>query len=153
MIRLRWAGALLLVQGILMEALVFIGVVVLLLLRVPQSAITDRAEIFALPYLNDNLYLMMAMSGIFAALRIVGAVGMMRNRLWALVLSLFNCGATLVLMIFLLPAGLLDGIFTGTALVLMLSAWLGPHRLAFANDERDSPETLREKDSANPAQS
>ena len=126
-----------------MEAMVFIGVVVLLLLRVPQSAITDRTDIFALPYLNDNLYLMMAMSGIFAALRIVGAIGVMRNRLWALVLSLFNCGATLVLMVFLLPAGLLDGIFTGTALVLMLSAWLGPHRPVFANDTRDSSETLR----------
>lgn len=71
---------------------------------------------------------MMAMSGVFGVLRIAGAVGLLRNRLWALVLSLFTCGATLVLMIFLLPAGLLDGVLTGTALVLILTAWIAPDR-------------------------
>lgn len=120
-----------------MEATVFIGVGILLILQVPQSAITDRTEIFALGYLNDNLYLMMAMSGIFAALRIVGAVGILRNRLWALVLTLFNCATTLVLMVFLLPAGLLDGLLTGAALVLVLSAWLGPDRPILASDPGD----------------
>lgn len=107
-----------------MELSVFVGVVVLLALGVPQTSVTDRVDIFALPYLNENLYLMMAMSGVFGVLRITGAVALARNRMWGLVLSLFNCGATLVLMIFLLPPGLLDGILTGTALVLILSGWL-----------------------------
>lgn len=107
-----------------MELSVFVGLVTLLALNVPQGSITDRVDIFALPYLNENLYLMMAMSGLFGALRITGAIAMARNRMWGLMLSLFNCGATLVLMIFLLPPGLLDGILTGTALVLILSGWL-----------------------------
>lgn len=107
-----------------MELSVFVGVVVLLALGVPQTSVTDRVDIFALPYLNEHLYLMMAMSGVFGVLRITGAVALARNRMWGLVLSLFNCGATLVLMIFLLPPGLLDGILTGTALVLILSGWL-----------------------------
>ncbi len=119
---------LLLVQGVVMEASVFIGVGVLVLLQVPPSAITDRTHIFALEYLNENLYLMMVMSGIFGALRIIGAIGVLRNRLWGLALSLINCAVTLTLMIFLLPAGLLDGLLTGTALVLLLSGWLGSTR-------------------------
>ncbi|WP_424466776.1 hypothetical protein [Pseudoclavibacter helvolus] len=107
-----------------MEMSVLVGLVVLLVLGIPQDAITQRVDIFALPYLNENLYLMMAMSGIFGALRVTGAVAMARGRLWGLVLSLFNCGVTLVLMIFLLPPGLIDGLLTGSALVLILSGWL-----------------------------
>ena len=108
-----------------MEATAFVGLLVLLALRVPQDAVTERVQVFALPYLDDNLYLMMAMSGIFAVLRIVGAVGLVRDRAWGLALSLTNCAVTLTLMIFLLPAGLLDGVLSGTALLLILFAWLG----------------------------
>ena len=108
-----------------MEGLVFIGVVVPLALQVPQASIVENADVFALPYLQDNLYLMMAMSGIFAALRVLGAVGLLRNRLWGLGLSLVNCIVTLALMVFLLPAGPLDGVISGTALVLLLIARLG----------------------------
>ncbi|WP_371031449.1 hypothetical protein [Pseudoclavibacter sp. JSM 162008] len=56
-----------------MELSVLIGLVVLLALGVPQIEITERVNIFALPYLNENLYLMMAMSGVFGALRVDGA--------------------------------------------------------------------------------
>lgn len=64
----------------------------------------------------------------FGALRIIGAVGVLRNRLWAFALSLIMCATTLILMIFMLPAGLLDGVLTGTAVVLLLRAWIGPAR-------------------------
>jgi uncharacterized membrane protein (DUF2068 family) len=108
-----------------MEGLVFVGLLVLLALNVSQAVLTQRADVFALPYLQDNLYLMMGMSGIFAFLRVLGAIGLMRYRLWGLGLSIINCTVTLVLMVFLLPAGLLDGILSGAALVLILCAWLG----------------------------
>ncbi|OQJ52705.1 hypothetical protein B5P20_00015, partial [Clavibacter sepedonicus] len=90
-----------------------------------QAAITDHAEVLALPYLQDELYPMMAMSGIFAALRITAAVGLWRDRLWGLALAGVMCVVTLVLMVFLLPAGLLDGLLSGAALVLLLHASLG----------------------------
>lgn len=108
-----------------MEGTVFVGLLVLVVLGIDQSVVTDNAQVFALPYLQDNLYLMMAMSGVFAALRIVGAVGLLRNRLWGLTLSVVNCAITLTLMVFLLPAGLLDGLLSGAALVLMLVAHAG----------------------------
>ncbi|MDJ0379221.1 hypothetical protein [Cryobacterium sp. PH31-L1] len=121
----RWAASLLLIQGALMEGLVFIGLLVLLALKIPQTTIVENADVFALPYLQENLYLMMAMSGIFAALRVLGAVGLLRNKLWGLALSIINCLVTLALMVFLLPAGLLDGLLSGTALVLLLLARFG----------------------------
>jgi uncharacterized membrane protein (DUF2068 family) len=108
-----------------MEGLVIIGLVVLLILGVAQDVLTENAEIFALPYLQENLYLMMAMSGVFAVLRVIGAVALWRNRLWGLALSLINCAVTLTLMIFLLPAGIADGLLSGAALVLILHGWLG----------------------------
>jgi uncharacterized membrane protein (DUF2068 family) len=121
---------LLLVQGVLMEGLVFVGVLALVALGIPQSSIAEHAQVFALPYLQQNLYLMMAMSGIFAALRIVGAVGLLRDRLWGLALSFVNCVVTLALMVFLLPAGLADGVLSGTALILLLFARLGRRPLS-----------------------
>ena len=108
-----------------MEGLVVVGLFGLLATGVTQDTITQNAEIFALPYLQDNLYLMMAMSGVFAVLRVVGGVALWRGRLWGLALSLVNCTVTLVLMIFLLPAGVVDGLLSGAALVLILHGWLG----------------------------
>lgn len=124
-LQFRWAGALLLAQGVLMEGLVFVGLLVFLALNIPQAVVTQHVDVFVFPYLQNNLYLMMGMSGIFAALRVLGAIGLMRYRLWGLGLSIINCAVTLVLMVFFLPAGLLDGFLSGAALVLMLYAWLG----------------------------
>jgi uncharacterized membrane protein (DUF2068 family) len=111
-----------------MEGLVAVGLCVLIATGVDQNVLTENAEIFALPYLQDNLYLMMAMSGVFAVLRVIGGVALWRNRVWGLALSLVNCIVTLVLMMFLLPAGIADGLLSGAALVLILHGWLGKDR-------------------------
>ena len=111
-----------------MEGLVAIGLCVLISMDIDQNVLNENAEIFALPYLQDNLYLMMAMSGVFAVLRVIGGVALWRNRVWGLALSLVNCAVTLVLMIFLLPAGIADGLLSGAALVLILHGWLGKGR-------------------------
>lgn len=118
------AAILLIVQGGLMEFGVFIAVIPLVLLGVQQDQISDHFS-FIVPYLQQNLYLMMAMSGIFGAVRLIGAIGLLRNRMWGLALSIINCVVTMALMIFLLPAGILDGVFSCTALVLMLTAYFG----------------------------
>lgn len=106
-----------------MEGLVFVGLIVLIAVGLPQESVTAHAQVFALSYLQENVYLMMVMSGIFAALRISGAVALWRGRMWGLALSLINCIVTLTLMIFLLPAGIADGILSGIALVLILRGW------------------------------
>lgn len=60
----------------------FVGLIVLVALNIPQAFIAEHADVFALPYSQGNLYLMMAMSGVFAALRVLGAIGLLGNRLW-----------------------------------------------------------------------
>ncbi|WP_240658707.1 hypothetical protein [Microbacterium sp. CPCC 204701] len=121
---LRIAGILLLAQGAVMELGVFIGLLVLTASGVPQEDAGERFS-FIVPFLQENLYLMMAMSGIFGALRVVGAIGVLRNRMWGFSLSVINCSVTLTLMVFLLPAGMADGLLSGTALVLLLIAFYG----------------------------
>lgn len=122
--QIKWAAALQLVQGALMEGLPFLALGVLLALGI-DSEVMSHGFSFIVPFFNEHLYLMMAMSGVFAALRIVGSIGLLRNRMWGYALSLINCSVTLVLMIFMIPAGIVDGILSGAALLLLLLARYG----------------------------
>ena len=110
------------------EGLPFLGLPVLLLLGVDASLLS-RGFSFVVSYFDENLSLMMVMSGIFAGLRIVGAIGLLRDRMWGFALSLVNCTVTLVLMVFMLPAGVADGLLSGAALVLLLMARYGSRRI------------------------
>jgi len=123
--QLRAAGILLLLQGVLMEGLVALALPVLLILDVAPDDLPTGIHVFALPYLDDNLGLMMFMGGVFGALRTIGAIGVLRNRQWGFALSLVNCTVTLVLMIFMLPTGVADGLLSGGALLLLLLGWFG----------------------------
>ena len=46
-----------------------------------------------------------------------------KNRMWGLVLSVINCVITMALMMFMLPAGIMDGILAITALILILTQY------------------------------
>lgn len=96
---------------------------------------TDQFDIgkyfsFKLPYFQENLYMMMVMGAMYGVLRLIGAVGLLKNRMWGLALSLINCVITLALMMFLLPAGIMDGILAGGALVLILLQYFGDKKIA-----------------------
>lgn len=80
---------------------------------------------FKLPYFQDNLNMMIIMGAIYGAVRTVGAIGLLRNRMWGFILSMINCIITMALMMFLLPAGIIDGILACSALVLMLTQYFG----------------------------
>lgn len=49
--------------------------------------------------------------------------------MWGLVLSVINCVITVVLMMFLLPAGIMDGILAGSALILILMQYYGDKKI------------------------
>ena len=49
--------------------------------------------------------------------------------MWGLALSVINCVITLALMMFLLPAGIMDGLLAGSALVLILMQYFGDKRI------------------------
>ena len=98
---------------------------------------TDKFDIgqyfgFKLPYFQENLYLMMVMGAIYGILRLIGAIGLLKNRMWGLALSVINCVITIALMMFLLPAGIMDGILAGSALVLILTEYFGDRKITEA---------------------
>lgn len=127
--RYRVAAWLVITQGAVMEIGALLALPVLLVLDVDQSDIGEHFH-FALPYFQDNLYLLMIMSGIFGVLRVLGGIGMLRDRLWGLIVTAVMCLVTLVLMIFMLPAGIVDGLLSGGAFVLIAFAWFGPRSIS-----------------------
>ena len=95
---------------------------------------TDKLDIgqyfeFKLQYFQDNLYMMMVMGAIYGVLRLIGAIGLLKNRMWGLALSLIVSTITITLMMFLLPAGIMDGILAGSALTLILMQYYGEKRI------------------------
>ena len=99
---------------------------------------TDKFDIgkyfaFKLSYLQDNLYMMMIIGAIYGIFRLIGAIGLLKNRMWGLVLSVINCVITITLMMFLLPAGIMDGILAGSALILILMKYFGNRSIVEKN--------------------
>ncbi len=95
---------------------------------------SDRFDInqyfsFIVPYFKENMNLMLVMGAIYGVVRIIGAVGLWKNRMWGLALSVINCVITMALMMFMLPAGILDGIFAAAALILMLTQYFGTKKI------------------------
>ena len=127
--RFRIAAWLVIAQGVLMEMGALLALPVLLVTGLHQGDVGDHFR-FALPYLQNNLYLLMIMSGIFGTLRVLGGIGILCDRLWGLGITLVMCVVTLVLMVFMLPAGIADGVFSGGALVLIAFAWFGSHPIS-----------------------
>ena len=80
---------------------------------------------FKLPYFEENLYMMIFLGAIYGTARMIGAVGLLKNRLWGVVLSVINCTVTIILMMFLLPSGLIDGLLAYSALILILTQYFG----------------------------
>lgn len=122
--RYRLAAWLVIAQGMVMEIGALLALPVLIVLKVGQADVGKRFH-FALPYFQDNLYLLMVMGGIFGVLRVLGGIGILRDRLWGLALTVGMSVVTLVLMIFMLPAGIADGLLSGGAVVLIALAWFG----------------------------
>ena len=84
---------------------------------------------FIIPYFQNNMNLMLVMGVIYGSVRVIGAVGLWKNKMWGLILSIINCVVTMVLMMFMLPAGIIDGILACSALVLILVQYFGDQRI------------------------
>ena len=80
---------------------------------------------FIVPYFKDNMNLMLVMGAIYGIVRIIGAVGLWKNKMWGLALSVINCIITMTVMMFMLPAGIMDGILASAALILILTQYFG----------------------------
>ena len=65
---------------------------------------------FIVPYFQDNMNLMLIMGMLYGIVRVIGAIGLWKNRMWGLALSMINCVIAMALMMFMLSAGIMDGI-------------------------------------------
>lgn len=84
---------------------------------------------FKLQYFQDNLYMILFMGAIFGVMRLIGAIGLLKNRMWGLALSVINCVVTMILMMFMLPFGIQDGLLACIALVLILTQYFGNRKI------------------------
>ena len=84
---------------------------------------------FKLQYFQDNLYMILFMGAFFGVMRIIGSIGLLKNRMWGLALSVINCVVTMILMMFMLPFGIQDGLLACIALVLILTQYFGNRKI------------------------
>ena len=124
--KFKIAATIMFIQAVFME--IATGIIVMPLLLKNASSVSQYFS-FIVPYFNENIVFMLAMSLIFELIRLVGAIGLWNNRMWGLVLSIINCSVTMVLMIFMLPAGIADGILSCTALILILVQYFGKQKI------------------------
>lgn len=57
--------------------------------------------------------------------------------MWGFVLSIINCVIPMALMIFMLPAGIMDGIFACSALLLILTQYYGDKKIIEQQKDTD----------------
>src|SRR5215471_140353 len=122
------AAILLIIHGGLFEIGGLLSIIPIIL---SQNNTAEMAKYvsFIVPYLQENLFLMFIMGGIFGIMKIISAVGLLKNRMWGFVLGLINCIITMALMIFMLPAGIMDGILSCTVLVVLLIEYFGKREI------------------------
>lgn len=120
------ASSLMIVHGGLME---IGGCLFALPMLLTNNSGLNQYFTFIVPYFQDNLILMLVMGLLYGIIRIIGAVGLWKNRMWGLILSIINCIITLTLIAFMLPAGILDGVFAGIALALILMQYFGKQEI------------------------
>ena len=80
------AAILMIIHGGFMELGGIFAMIPALLIGTDKYDIGQYFE-FKLPYFQDNLYMMMVMGAIYGVFRLIGAIGLLKNRMWGLVLS------------------------------------------------------------------
>ena len=78
---------------------------------------------------------------IWGVLRIIGAVGLLKNLKWGLALSMFTSATAIMAMFEHMPFGIMDAILGGIALILMLTQYFGKKKateeILHAVDKKD----------------
>ena len=122
--RYKIASIIMIIHGAVMEVGGCLCILPIIFFK-SDTLINDNAISFVVPYFNDHLFLACLAGTIYGFVRIIGAIGLRKNKMWGFVQSVINCVITLALMMFMLPAGIIDGILAGVALILILQAYFG----------------------------
>ena len=118
------ASILMIVHGAFMEIGGCLCLIPVFVMGKSQFDINEYIS-FVVPCFQSNMELMLFMGLIYGVVRVIGAVGLWKDRMWGLVLSVINCVLTMALMMFMLPAGVMDGLLACGALILILTQYFG----------------------------
>lgn len=122
------ASVLMIIHGAFMEIGGCFCLIPIFILGADRFDINEYIS-FIVPYFQDSMNLMLIMGMLYGIVRVIGAIGLWKNRMWGLVLSIINCVITMVLMMFMLPAGIMDGILACSALILILAQYFGDKKI------------------------
>lgn len=122
------ASVLMMIHGAFMEIGGCFCLIPIFILGVDKFNINEYIS-FIVPYFQENMDLMLIMGMLYGIVRVIGAVGLWKNRMWGLVLSILNCIITMILMMFMLPAGIMDGVLACSSLILILTQYFGDKKI------------------------
>lgn len=122
------ASTLILIHGALME-IGFCLFAIFVIIFGNRKIDISKGFSFIVPYFKENLILMSIIGIVFGTVRVIGGIGLWKNKMWGLVLSLINCITTMILMIFMLPAGIVDGILACSAMIIILIQYFGDKKI------------------------
>lgn len=129
------AALLMIIHGGLMEIGRALSFIALIVLKTDKFNI-EQYVFFKFPYYQDNVYMMIVMGVIYGMVRVIGAIGLLKNRMWGFTLSIINCIVTMLLMSFMLSMGIIDGILACSVLILMLLQYY--EKVKLYNDKNGS---------------
>ena len=122
------ASVLMMIHGAFMEIGGCFCLIPIFILAADKFNINEYIS-FIVPYFQENMDLMLIMGMLYGIVRVIGAVGLWKNRMWGLVLSILNCIITMILMMFMLPAGIMDGVLACSSLILILTQYFGDKKI------------------------
>ena len=122
------ASVLMMIHGAFMEIGGCFCLIPIFILGADKFNINEYIS-FIVPYFQENMDLMLIMGMLYGIVRVIGAVGLWKNRMWGLVLSILNCIITMILMMFMLPAGIMDGVLACSSLILILTQYFGEKKI------------------------
>ena len=122
------ASVLMMIHGAFMEIGGCFCLIPIFILGADKFNINEYIS-FIVPYFQENMDLMLIMGILYGFVRVIGAVGLWKNRIWGLVLSILNCIITMILMMFMLPAGIMDGVLACSSLILILTQYFGDKKI------------------------
>lgn len=126
--RYKAASILMFIHGAFMEIGGCLCLIPIFISGVENNEINQYFS-FIVPFFQTNMDLMLIIGIIYGITRITGAIGLWKNRMWGFVLSVINCVITMALMMFMLPAGIIDGILACSALILILTQYFGDNKI------------------------
>ena len=122
------ASVLMMIHGAFMEIGGCFCLIPIFILGADKFNINEYIS-FIVPYFQEIMDLMLIMGMLYGIVRVIGAVGLWKNRMWGLVLSILNCIITMILMMFMLPAGIMDGVLACSSLILILTQYFGDKKI------------------------